>query len=393
MSAILRELKLDSNPFEPAATGVPMVGELTLPNRLATRTNEILTLHDGGIGTKVITVVGDYGSGKTCLLQWLHRKYFPDQRIKSFYLDNPGVQFYDVANELLRDIGRKDFAKFIWELAGSYVTVPRQRHLFQHGFEEYLTASYRRGPKQDLSMPLQNAIMNAGITSDEEIAHRLARIVTDIVKKPYFEYRDFLPRLKGSLVAERQEAPYFKALLRAIAQGTGAKGIALVIDEFEEIGLQKRLTKRAAHDYLATVKRLINVVQSDEVPLWIMMSMTQDAYEKTVELEPAFMQRVYERKITVEPHRTSEALALIQRRVGSVRVKAGDELVPALFPFPEAMVFRPRTYSNPRRLVKTCFRAIAEAEVGSQLPFRTEYLHRVEEELYSVRSEGSTVDE
>ena len=388
MSAILRELSLNSNPFEPSATGVPLVGILTLPDGLATATNEVLALHDGGIGTKVITVIGDYGSGKTCLLQWLHRQYFPDQRIKSFYLDNPGVQFYDVANELLRDIGRKDFAKFIWELAGSYVTVPLQRHLFEHGFEEYLTASYRRGPQKDLSAPLQSAIMNAEITNDEEIAHRLARIVTDIVKKPYFEYRDFLPRLKGSLVAERQEAPYFKALLKAIAQGTGANGIGLVIDEFEEIGLQKRLTKRAAHDYLATVKRLINLVQSDDVPLWIIMSMTQDAYDKTVELEPAFMQRVYERKLTVEPLSMQEALALIERRVASVRVKNGDEAVPPLFPFPETMVFRPRTYSNPRRLVKTCFRAIAEAVVGSALPFRKEHLHRVEEELYSIQSDG-----
>ena len=110
MSDILQKLRLDSNPFEPSAAGAPLLGELSPPKKLAEKTKELLDVHQTGQGVKAIVIVGEYGLGKTCLLQWLHSEIFPSRQIKSFYFDNPGVQFYDLANMLLRTIGRKDFA-------------------------------------------------------------------------------------------------------------------------------------------------------------------------------------------------------------------------------------------------------------------------------------------
>ena len=382
MPEILQKLRLDSNPFEPSATGAPLLGELSPPNELAEKTMHLLDVHQTGQGVKAIVIVGEYGTGKTCLLQWLHSKVFPSRQIKSFYFDNPGVQFYDLANKLLRAIGRKDFAKFIWELAGSHVTVPSQGNLFQKGFEEYLSSSFRPGRQQDMTSPLREAIINADVTTDEQIAHCLARIVTEIVKKPYFEYRDFIPRQQGSIVAEAVEAPYFHAILKTISQGTGAKAIAFLIDEFEEIGLQKRLTKRAAHDYLATLKRLINLAQSEKVDFWIVLSMTPDAYETTKGLEPSLIERISGRTLDIEPLKETEALALMRSRIDADRSGETDESTEAFFPFPDDIVFRPSTYSNPRRLVKTCFRAIAQADADVQLPFTEDYLHKIEDELY-----------
>lgn len=382
MPDILQKLRLNSNPFEPSATGAPLSGALSPPNELAERTMDILNVHQTGQGVKAAVIVGEYGTGKTCLLQWLHSEVFPIRQIKSFYFDNPGVQFYDLANMLLRTIGRKDFAKFIWELAGSHVTVPRQGSLFQKGFEEYLSNAFHRRRQQDMTSPLQEAIQNADVTADEEIAHCLARIVTDVVKKPYFEYRDFIPRQSGSMVPEGEEAPYFRAILKTISQGTGAKAIAFLIDEFEEIGLQKRLTKRAAHDYLATLKRLINLAQSEQVDFWIVLSMTPDAYETTKELEPSLIERVANQTLDIKPLTHEDAFALMSSRIAAARPEGTDESIGALFPFPADVLFHPSTYSNPRRLVKTCFRAIAQADADVQLPFTEEYLHKVEDELY-----------
>ena len=379
---ILQKLRLDSNPFEPSATGVPLLGALSPPNELAEKTMHLLDVHQTGQGVKAIVIVGEYGTGKTCLLQWLHSKVFPSRQIKSFYFDNPGVQFYDLANKLLRAIGRKDFAKFIWELAGSHVTTPHQGSLFQKGFEEYLSNSFRPGRQQDMTSPLQEAIKSADVTTDEQIAHCLARIVTDFVKKPYFEYRDFVPQQKGSMVPEGEEAPYFRAILKTISQGTSAKAIAFLIDEFEEIGLQKRLTKRAAHDYLATLKRLINLAQSQQVDFWIVMSMTPDAYETTKELEPSLIERVSDQTLDIEPLTITHALTLMRSRIATARSGETDEPTEAFFPFPDDIVFRPNTYSNPRRLVKTCFRAIAQADADVQLPFTKDYLQKIEDELY-----------
>ncbi|MCY4613359.1 MAG: AAA family ATPase [Nitrospira sp.] len=379
---ILQKLWLDSNPFEPSATGEPLSGVLSPPNALAERMENLFSVHETGEGVKAIVIVGEYGTGKTCLLQWLHGQVCPRRQIKSFYFDNPGVQFYDLANMLLRTIGRKDFAKFIWELAGSKVNVSYQRTLFQSGFEEYLSNASHRRRQQDMTSPLQDAVKIAGITTDEEIAHCLARIVTDIVKKPYFEFRDFIPQQKGSMVPEGEEAPYFRAILKTISQGTGAKAIAFLIDEFEEIGLQKRLTKRAAHDYLATLKRLINLAQSQQVDFWIILSMTPDAYEITKELEPSLIERVSDQTIKIDTLTKKDALKLMKSRIAAARLKKMKESTGVLFPFPDDVLFRPSTYSNPRRLVKTCFRAIAQADADVQLPFTKEYLYKIEDELY-----------
>ena len=382
MSNILKRLRLDFNPFEPAATGAPLHAKLSPPNELESRMKELLDLHQTGSGVKAIVIVGEYGTGKTCLLQWLHSEVFPDRQIKSFYFDNPGVQFYDLANMLLRTIGRKDFAKFIWELAGSHVPGSHQTSLFEKGYEEYLSSSFRSGRQQDMTSPLQEAIINADVTTDEQIAYCLARIVTESVKKRYFEYRDFIPRQSGSIVPEGEEAPYFRAILKTISQGMSAKAIAFLIDEFEEIGLQKRLTRRAAHDYLATLKRLINLAQSEQVDFWIVFSMTPDAYEITKELEPSLIERISDQILDIDLLKSSDALALMRLRIEAAQSSETDEPIGDLFPFPDDIVFRPNTYSNPRRLVKTCFRAIAQADANVQLPFTEDYLHQIEDDLY-----------
>ena len=389
MSNILKRLRLDFNPFEPAATGAPLQAKLSPPKELESRMKELLDLHQTGAGVKAIVIVGEYGTGKTCLLQWLHSEVFPSRQIKSYYFDNPGVQFYDLANALLRSIGRRDFAKFIWELVSPHVSLPYQGDLFRKSFEEYVSVTEAASPRRqpNITNPLQDAIRKAEITPDEEIAHCLARIITEFVKKRYFEYRDFIPRQKGSMVPEGEEAPYFSAILKTISQGMGAKAIAFLIDEFEEIGLQKRLTRRAAHDYLATLKRLINLAQSEQVDFWIVMSMTPDAFDTTINLDPALGERFsgpseQEQVLRIEPLGPNDALNLMQSRINAARAKEMGESTEDLFPFPDDIVFRPNTYSNPRRLVKTCFRAIAQADANVQLPFTEDYLHNIEDELY-----------
>ena len=382
MSSILPKLRLKFNPFEPAGAGAPLASGLTPPHGLRQGVIQLLDRHHKGLGVKATVVLGEYGTGKTCLLRWLHENEFPKRRIKSFYFDNPGVQFYSLANTLLRKIGRKDFAKFIWELAGPKAP-DYQRSLFREGFEEYLSSPRRR--QQDVTTPLQRAIVDAGLTTDEQIADCLARIVTDATKKPYFEYRDFLPRKPGSLVAESEEAPYFRAILKVLSRGMNASAVAFLIDEFEEVSLQKRLTRREAHDYLATLKRLINLASkpSSDVDFWIILSMTPDAYNTTCELEPALARERFSEPVVIEPLNPVDATALMKSRLDAARSQA--EETAGLFPFPDGIVFmfeKKETYSNPRRLVKTCFYAIADANDQTVLPFSTDYLRTVEKRLY-----------
>lgn len=385
MSSMLQKLGLEFNPFEPAGSGAPIGSSLVFAETVATRVRRLLDQHQTGHGIKAIVVVGEYGTGKTCLLQWLHQDLFPTRRIKSFYFDNPGVQFYDLANTLLRAIGRKDFAKFIWELAGPHVSDPYQRSLFQRGFEEYLSSPIRAKHQQDIVVSLQEAIREVGVTTDEEIANCLARIVTDAARKPYFEYRDFVPRQTGSVVAEGEEAPYFGALVNTIVRGSGAQGVAFLIDEFEEVGLQKRLTKRAAHDYLATLKRLINLSRNSESEFWIVLSLTPDAYRTTRELEPALAERLsgQDHEVRILPLTHDAALDLVRSRLKTAQSSDSGH-VGNLFPFPDDLPFKPTTFNNPRWLVKACYFAIAGADADTLLPFTDDYLHEVESTHYPL---------
>ena len=102
MADVLQEMRLAFNPFEPTATGAPLRSPLAPPAKLEREVLELLDAHQDKLGAKVLLVVGEYGSGKTCLLQWLHRTILGPRGIKSFLFHDPGVHFYGLADTLLR---------------------------------------------------------------------------------------------------------------------------------------------------------------------------------------------------------------------------------------------------------------------------------------------------
>lgn len=397
MPQLLERLGLRYNPFEPSASGSPLSSdEFWLPESWKRELRQLLDLLSNSGGVKAIAIPGEYGSGKTYLLQWLSREELPNRRIRPFYFDNPGVQFYDLAESLLREIGRKDFAKSLWELAAVYIEDPFQKNLFARGYEEYVfghrqgTRAQQKAELQAVTLQLQSALLKARVTEDEEIAYRLARIVAETPTKPYFEYRDFVAGSRETLVAEKEEAPYFSAVLKTLRLAKSAEAVAFLVDEFEEISLQKRLTRRDAHDYLATLKRLMNLARDQD--FWVILAMTPDSIERSRELEPALWQRfagegMYQFKI---PELTSqEAAGLVEYRLDLSRAK-GYKPLNALFPFPDELgeILSPPIKSSPRRLVKVCFYAISGASQEQQVPFTPEYLREVENKAYPA----ATVD-
>jgi hypothetical protein len=385
----LKDLGLSSNPFEPATAGAPIGSDLWLPRRWEQELRRSLQLIATGRGVKALAISGEYGGGKSYILQWLYREELPNQfSAKPFYFDNPGVQFYSLANSLLRQIGRKEFAKMIWELASNKVE-GYQRGLFTSGFEEYLRAQQTGRFKRYNLASLQDAIREAGIVDDEEIADRLARIVTETSVKPYFEYRDFIAGKAGTLVAEGEEAPYFGAILRTLRLAGNVQRVAFLVDEFEEVSLQKKLTRREAHDYLSTLKRLINLTKGED--LWLVVAMTPDGVEKTQALEPALGERFASQgqfSFKIPPLDKNEATELVKRRLVPARLP-GFSPPNELFPFPDNFVesLTPATFSNPRRLVKSCFYAIGSSQ-GQSLPFSGDFLRATETRAYpSEKSE------
>lgn len=375
-------LNLEFNPFEPAGAGAPPGTTPLIPGPLKSRVQEMLDRLGAGDGIKVVVIVGGYGVGKTCLLEWLRDEALPRRRIMPFYFDNPGVHFYSLANRLLNTLGRKDFAKFIWELARPYLSPDGEipPHL---SYEDYLDIkSIPRNDEHRVGPDLRKAIMQAGVTDDEEISHCLARFVTTTKWNPYYDYRDFLPRNGGHSIPEPDDAPYFGAILRTIAAGTGADALAFLIDEFEELGLERMLTRRTILDYLSTLPRLINLAHGGHPDLWLILSMTPEAYATTFDLDPMLAERLSGHvRIDVAPLSREDAAAIVKSRIDRARA-AGAGGPESPYPFRDVLPFRPDVYSNPRRLVKTCSFAISKADRSTPLPFRDSYLSDVEREIY-----------
>ena len=78
-----------------------------------------------------------------------------------------------------------------------------------------------------------------------------------------------------------------------------------------------------------------------------------------------------------------EAISIVKSRIVGARDSGTDESG-SLFPFRDVLPFRPDTYSNPRRLVKTCFAAISDASRDIQVPFQDSYLSGIERKLYPL---------
>ena len=232
-----------------------------------------------------------------------------------------------------------------------------------------------------------------GITSDEEIAHRLAQVVVGTLDRPFFEYRDFVAGRKDAVVAEKEEAPYFAAIIRILQKTGHAEAVAFLMDEFEEISLQKRLTQKQAYDYLATMKRLINVARDEN--FWLIVAMTPDSAGKLQQLEPSLWDRFTSQgayEFEIPPLSPDEATDLVRRRLKLAR--QDDYQVDPDFPFPTILpsALRPTTISSPRRLIKVAFYAIAEAQQRPQesIPFTLEFLRKIEAKVYPApKAEGT----
>ncbi len=380
MPSPLERLQLKFNPFEPSGSGAPASEkEPWLPERWKQKLKKYFEQLGVGEGIRPLAVVGEYGSGKSYLLHWLDQHEFPRRRVQSYYFNDPGVQFYDLANQFLRRLGRKHFSKLVWELAQPHV-MHRQLTLFTGTYEDFL-GSFRQKDRPKLEQQIQAALIAAKVTTDEEIASRLAQIVMDTPNKPYFEYRDFVPGTARSVVAEHQGANYFGALLRTLRLAAGVEKVAFLIDEFEEISLHRNITAAASQDYRVTLKRLIDLTDAGE--LWLVLSLTHDGAEKTKQLDQALWSRMFE--FTVDPLEDDEAYDLVKNRLADARP---DELKPKhdLFPFDPGFMadLRPVTRSIPRSIVKVCSAAISQAASRNKKSISNVDVLAVEENLFPV---------
>ena len=381
-NAALEAFGLKFNPFPPAATGVAFSGDMWLPadwfSEIGQRINELST----GGGSKALTIVGEYGAGKTYVLHWLMEKEFRKRRILPFFFDNPGVAFYDLANQLLRQVGRYELSKTLWELLYNPQNDPSlQGRLIDLTFPEWLERlGDRTARKREVNF-LAQEMRRSGLSDEEEVSYRFAQLITDTRDSPYYEFRNFIPRNANSLIAEKEEARYFLTLLRILRKIFEVDGIAFLIDEFEDIALGKRLAKRQISEYTATLRRLLDAASAEE--FWLALSITPEGLEQTYMLEPALRDRL-SASFQISSLSDSDAFDLVSNRLKSAWT---EETYEGIWPFQEGVisVIKPVNRSTPRKLIKVLGKALALALDGDGPPV-TKLLVTKAEQLLSEAS-------
>lgn len=375
----MEALGLGFNPFPPAATGASVSGDPWLPDSWSKELQKgIDSLATGG-GPKALTIVGEYGAGKTYVLQWLMIHVFRPRRILPFFFDNPGVAFYDLANQLLRQVGRYEFSKSLWELLyqpGADSSL--QGRLIDWTFPQWLeNLGDRKARKREVDY-LASTLRERDLTDDEEVSYRFAQLIVDTGDRPYFEFRDFIPRLANSLVPEREEARYFVTVIRLLMQVFEVSGVAFLIDEFEDVALGRRLGKKQVSEYTATLRRLLDTARDEE--LWLALSITPEGLEQTSRLEPALIQR-FSAGFEIPRLSDDDAFDLVQHRLNKARSGCARE---DLWPFENDVLLEleERNRSSPRKLIRILWQSLALAsQRGIEPPYSKSLIAEAEQIL------------
>ncbi|KAF5083801.1 hypothetical protein DSECCO2_86040 [anaerobic digester metagenome] len=389
MTNIYDELKIIKNPFPVAATGIDVQSDLYMPEQWLNQINDFYRVLYSGKGVKAFPVIGEYGSGKTVLIKGYLKEFFGTKHIMAFYFENPGVQFYDLANSVLRDIGRYEFAKGLWEICKEYIDQDGQTVLYPLTFNQILKKFKNKQDRDSYTLKFQEIIKNnLKITVDDEIAFKFGSIITETANKPYFEYRDFIAGNKNTLVAEKMESNYFLALIRAIIQIYNIDGVAFLIDEFEDIAINEKITKQKGYGYLATLRHLLDLSQEENV--WIIMAMTPEAAETTRNMNPALWDRFThgERtKLELNPLTPLEAKEMISWWLNRVRGNDFKDYSNSLIPFDENYIeylSKDSKLMLPRKLMKISFLTLSNAIERNQNSITSDLYEEIVDKYFST---------
>lgn len=376
--AQLQRLGLSRNPFPPATTGTGLLEELSLPARWETELRGRIGELAESEGNRALVIEGGYGAGKTFILRWIESEVLPEHRIKPFFFENPGIAFYDLANRLMRQVGRYEVAKALWEML--YPDSPEDRQtLFALEFRQWLASLNTRASRNKAIQSLSTALESQGFAEDEEILNKLSRLIVETGERPYFEYRDFVPRGTRSLVAEKEEPKYFQSLVRILGRISNAAGIAFLLDEFEDVALGRRLNRSQAAAYISTLRRLLDVAEREN--LWIILSTTPEGLARTSELDESLVQR-FSHPYRIPELSRDEAVEIVARRLESARIDGGL----GLWPFSDDALdgLQETSHSSPRRLTKIMWHATGlAAERGDDPPLTGELVREAEVDLFS----------
>lgn len=325
-----------------------------------------------------LTIVGDYGSGKTQLLLYtmavLNKLGSSQKFIKPYtiYIDNPGASVLEFLGNIIAKVGEENLRKYIWNSLIEKIKIdaiikeklkpytPDMNFLFGDDFKsEYdpysdiNTTSYKKfldvfirklkpGQKHKFDEVLSEIVMELLADPSQTGDSTVARYFYDFISSDFGANKTWEALINGNLKQiSGKESAVIKYIIKLIKK-EGYTDVFIFVDEFEDI-TEGRLTKTQLDNYIHNLRTLL-----DKSREWcLLFAMNPLAIDRLKSISPPLADRIIVRRIDLDNLNTDEVKSLL-----NVYWKLTQSAQPCPFADDAISYMREITDGNARRILK-----------------------------------------
>lgn len=334
-----------------------------------------------------LTIVGDYGSGKTQLLLYtmavLNKLGSSQKFIKPYtiYIDNPGASVLEFLGNIIAKVGEENLRKYIWNSLIEKIKIdaiikeklkpytPDMNFLFGDDFKsEYdpysdiNTTSYKKfldvfirklkpGQKHKFDEVLSEIVMELLADPSQTGDSTVARYFYDFISSDFGANKTWEALINGNLKQiSGKESAVIKYIIKLIKK-EGYTDVFIFVDEFEDI-TEGRLTKTQLDNYIHNLRTLL-----DKSREWcLLFAMNPLAIDRLKSISPPLADRIIVRRIDLDNLNTDEVKSLL-----NVYWKLTQSAQPCPFADDAISYMRKITDGNARRILKMAFAVLESA--------------------------------
>ena len=339
-----------------------------------------------------LTIVGDYGSGKTQLLLYtmavLNKLGASQKFIKPYtiYIDNPGASVLEFLGNIIAKVGEENLRKYIWNSLIEKIKIdttikeklkpytPDTNFLFGEDFKndydpysDINTTSYKKfldvfirklkpGQKHKFDEVLSEIVMELLSDSSQTGDSTVARYFYDFISSDFGANKTWEALINGNLKQiSGKESAVIKYIIKLIKK-EGYTDVFIFVDEFEDI-TEGRLTKTQLDNYIHNLRTLL-----DKSREWcLLFAMNPLAIDRLKSISPPLADRIIVRRIDLDNLNVDEVKSLLD-----VYWKLTQSAQPCPFANDAISYMREITDGNARRILKIAF-AILESAASQKV--------------------------
>ena len=346
------KFNLRSNPFPIA--GLPTVDLPPIDSSIEEKIRHFIISTYNENKYSGLTIVGDYGSGKTHLLKNIKtiiddmtknaQVYKSDFAAVTVFIDRPDDSPQRVVHKIIEEIGVDKVRKYIWKIVINKLAedIPEFEKQFRPKgfliktaseqwmklFEEPVRSNYLdflghfkklNGNFTKLQEKTRKIIVEQ-IVQDRSLADRYMDLILSEEEKEADTSWEVLAGHITKKDLQHKEIDFLNSIVE-ILNKVGFKHLYIFIDEFEDIG---KLSSVKKTNYLLTLVTLIN-----KSTHWsVIVSLTDPVLQGEIKKEPPLFDRLTTTRLDLKRLRIEEGKKLLSRYLNLVRDAQSNDTLP-----------------------------------------------------------------